>query len=199
MLNFIIMKNKIIQILCIIFTLNIYSQVTVVLPLSSYDYPNGAYLQDTNNELLPYVGTWEGISNNKKYIFEFQKFTQLLSSTPDGVTYNYRDEIKVKFKVIDLVTNTVLYNGLSATSPADFPIYGVSRPHRGLFNFVFTDTDANCQNTLEFYLLNIFQPGKFKYCYFAYDDWWRKDLCNYTDRMAIPHFLPTSEFILTKI
>ena len=111
-------------------SLNIYSQVTSIVPLSTINAPNGAYLKDLDDELLPYVGTWEGMSNNKKYTFVFEKFTQKLFFFSNE-HYFYRDKIKAKLKVIDLATNEVLYNGLSAIDYDDFPIYGVSRPHRG--------------------------------------------------------------------
>ena len=44
---------------CLLLALNANSQVTTIVPLSSYDYPNGAYLKDLNNELTFWEGTWE--------------------------------------------------------------------------------------------------------------------------------------------
>lgn len=192
--------KKIILIFVITFSITCKSQVTVELPLGTYEYPNGAYLKDLNNELLPYVGTWKGVLNNKEYTFVFQKFTQHLSAYPNGGSYNYRDEIKGKLKVVDLTTNITLYDNLSATNYDDFLIYGVSKPYSGMFEFIFTDTDANCNNSLSFTLRNINgQPNQLTYCYFKYDDWWKSwDCPNYSNRMSIPVNLPMEEFVLIK-
>ncbi|OBX23570.1 MULTISPECIES: hypothetical protein [Bizionia] len=40
------------------------SQVTQILLLHSFDYPNGTYLKDLDNELPYFVGTWVGEVNN---------------------------------------------------------------------------------------------------------------------------------------
>ena len=47
--------------------------------IHDYEYPNGAYLQDTNNELDFFVGTWESIQNNKKYTLQFVKYLHILN------------------------------------------------------------------------------------------------------------------------
>ncbi len=186
---------------CILISLKLHSQVTVVLPLSTVDYTNGAYFKDFDNELLPYVGTWEGILNNKKYTFVFQKFTQhLISSAPLSDNYLYQDLLKGKFEVIELSTGAVIYSSLSAINYEDFPILGVVKPYNGRFDFYFQDTEINCENGLEFSLRNIpSQPNQLKYYWFRYNDWYKSDCSMYSDRMDIPIFLPMQELILTKL
>lgn len=183
------------------FAINTYSQVTVILPLSSFDDTNGAYYKDLDNELLTYEGTWEGVLNNKKYTFVFQKFTQQLRSFyPFSDSYAYHDELKGKFKVTDITTNTIIYSSLNAINYDEFPIFGIVKPYHNRFQFIFTDTDENCSNTLEFYLENIQnQTNQLKYSYFNYDGWWNKDCTTYSDRMDIPVNLPMNELILTKL
>lgn len=172
---------------------------TPILPLSTYEnIPNGAYLKDINNVLTPYIGTWEGILNNKKYTFVFTKFAQRYNS----FSSYYQDELMGNFKVTDLSTGTVLYDNTAATNYDDFRIYG-THPNvaRGMCSFYFTDTVANCENNLKFILRNINgQPNKLTYCYFEYDGWLKESDChNYPNRAAIPVFLPTQELILTKL
>ena len=173
---------------------------TPILPLSTYEnIPSGAYLKDLDNVLLPYVGTWEGTLDNKKYTFVFTKFPQY-----DKFGEYYEDVLKCKFKVTDLVTGTIIYDNLSAINYDDHMILAATS-HRGLLHCFFTDTDANCKNGLEFYIRNINgQPNKMTYCYFRYSESWGGlsiglDCINYSDRMNIPVFLPKQDLILTKI
>ena len=193
------MKNIIKILICVLLNSNLWGQVLETVPLNTDDnYNNGVYFKDINNELDSYIGTYEGVLNNKKYIFVFQKYLQVRSNNSTN-SYRYFDEIKGKFKVIDLNTNTVIYNGLSATNPSDYLIYSITKANGGLFNLYFKDTDANCQNSMQFALRSTTSPNTFKYCYFSYDDWWNDDICSYTDRMAIPVYLPKEDFILTKL
>ena len=183
----------------LLFITNSYSQVTVEVPLGTDEYPNGAYLKDTDGVLNKYTGTWEGVLNNKKYTFVFQFFPQHYSNSPDG-SYEYQDEVKVKFKVVDLIDNSVIYDGLSVSNYDDYLIYCASRPYHGIFKCWFTDTPANCENSLSFTLKNI--PGyinQLRYCYFEYGQWYRPTDCPYLNQSDIPHFLPMEEFILTKL
>jgi len=172
-----------------------------IVPLSTIHVPNGAYVQDTNNTFNKYIGTWEGILNNKKYTFVFTKFPQ--HPVVWSATYSYyEDQLMGNFKVTDLATNTVIYDNTTATSYDNFRIYGTYPSlARGICEFIFTDTDANCQNRLEFTLKNITgQPNQLKYCYFKYNDWWSFNDCpNYSSRSQIPVYLPMQDLILTKL
>ena len=195
------MKNTLKIVSCLFFSISIYSQVTIEVPLSTVTFQNGAYFKDINNELLPYVGTWEGVLNNKKYTFVFQKFTQHLTSYfPYSESYHYDDRLKGKFQVTNNTTGEIIYSSLSASTYDDFPIYGVVKPYHGRFSFVFKDTEANCENGLEFMLKNIpNQPNQLKYFHFEYKDSWNIDCTTYSDRMDIPVNLPMSELIFTKL
>lgn len=177
-----------------------YSQVTVTVPLSTVDYQNGAYLKDLSNELHPYIGVWEGVLNNKKYTFVFQIFEQHLTSyAPASESYHYEDVIMGKFKVTDLVSNSIIYSSLNAINYEDFPIHS-GLPYYGLMKFIFKDTSSNCENSVQFYLRTIpNNPNVFSYCNFGYNDWWRDEDCPYTNRTDIPVHLPTATLILTKL
>ncbi|CAF3337583.1 unnamed protein product [Rotaria socialis] len=174
---------------------------TPILPLGTYeDIPNGAYLKDLDNILLPYVGTWEGVLNNKKYTFVLTKFTQHYSN------YNlyFEDELRGNFKVTDLATNTVIYDNTATTTYDNQRIfYTYPDVPRGLIQLFFRDTIANCSNSFSFYLRNINgHPDQLTYCYFKYGSWGNgvyRDCPNYTDRSQIPVYLPQQDFVLTKL
>lgn len=183
----------------LIFTaLSCKSQVTTIVPLSSYEYPNGAYIKDIDNELDYYIGKWEGILNNKKYIFEFVKFTQhqrgLISEY-----YHYADEILGKLKVIDLQTNQVIYNNLDSVNYEDYLILGLAKK-RGMFNFLYYDKPENCELRAEFVLRRINgQPNQLTYCYFSLIGYGGlTDCTNYQNINDIPMFLPKADLVLTK-
>ena len=173
-----------------------------IMPLSTLNPPYNSYLKDLDNTFLPYLGTWEGILNNKKYTFIFTKFAQHQSAAYSTEYMFYQDELKAKFKVTDLATGNVIYDNTSAINYDDYMIQGTDpSTARGICVFFFTDTDANCRNKMEFTLMNIRgQPNQLKYCYFEYTDSWSGFECtNYPNRMDIPVFLPKEELILTKI
>lgn len=194
--------KKILKIIgCLLLAINSYSQEGVEMPLGTtyLNDENGTYFKDINGDLNPYVGTWEGTVNNKKYTFVIQKFPKHAISFTTGY-YKYYDMLKIKFKVTDLATNVILYSTLDAVNFDDFPIYGLSKPFHGSFQFIFNDTDANCQNSLRFFLDGTpALTNQLKYCKFEYDEWWLFENCpNYSSRDAIPVYLPKTDFILTK-
>jgi hypothetical protein len=194
------MKKYIFTIAVFLISLKSLAQVTQIVPLGTINnFQSGIYYKDIDGELNKYIGTWEGVSDNKKYTFVFQKFEQQKTTWSNGLYY-YNDDLMVKFKVTDLATNTVLYNGLDAVNYEDFLITAINIPFNSLFSFIFTDTEANCYNRLKFTLKNVpNMPNQLKYCYFKYDDFWIDSCANYQDRMSIPVFLPKEVFILTKL
>ena len=102
--------KTIFNILCLLLiSINIQCQV---LPLytPSFERTNGLYLKDLDDVQSFLEGTWIGVINNKEYTFQFVKFPHYLISY-GNVNY-YEDVLKVKFKVVDLITNQLLYNDL---------------------------------------------------------------------------------------
>jgi len=192
------------KIILILFCISVQiSSCQTIKPLDTYDYQDGDYMKDLNNVLLPYVGTWEGVLNNKKYTFVFTKFTQHLTAY-SSVFFHYSDDLMANFKVTDLATNTVIYDNTATTSYNNQRIF-CANPDvpRGMLHLFFTDTDANCQNKLSFVLRNITgYPDQLTYCYFKYGSWGNgvyRDCPNYTDRSQIPVYLPQQDFVLTKL
>ena len=177
-----------------------FSSCQTIVPRGTIHVPSGAYVKDINNSFTPYIGTWEGTVNNKKYTFKFTKFEKYLKTNSDGYAF-YKDYMLGNFKVTDLSTGLILYDNLSATEYENFRMSGNPIPTRGICFFSFLDTEANCSNGLEFMLRKIKgQPNQLTYCDFQVDDFWKFwDCPAYPDRTNIPIFLPRQDFILTKI
>ena len=178
----------------LLFTINVNCQVTTVIPLDQYDYPNGAYKKDLNNELPFYVDTWEGVLNNKKYTFEFVKFTEHLTQY-DSEYFHYEDELMGKFKVVDLATGITLYDNLAATAYEDYNIFLTTLRLGGSFSYI----DAqNCYNTADFQLYKVpGNPNQLNYKWFRLIEYDYFD-CPYQNQADIPMFLPTGDLILTR-
>jgi hypothetical protein len=191
--------KKIIYILVIMGSINLYSQPGVIVPKGTlfFEVANGTYIKDTNNEYLPYVGTWKGILEGKEYTFFFHIFERHLISFPNG-DYYYDDRLKVKYEVKDITTGNVLFTTMSAINYDDYLILGLSSPSNGSFDFLFTD-DANCYNSMSFVLENI--PGvsnQLHYGGFRYEDFYIKEGCPYSNRINIPVPIPKKGLIFTK-
>ncbi|WP_294224872.1 DUF6705 family protein [uncultured Chryseobacterium sp.] len=65
---------------------------------TDYDaIPNYSYLKDTNNELLPFIGTWKAIFDNKEIIIKIDKVDHHLV---DYVTNKfYRDLLFMRYNI----------------------------------------------------------------------------------------------------
>lgn len=189
------MKNTFKIIFILLFSLKANCQITTILPLNSVDVPIGAYLKDLNNELPFWEGTWEGIANNKKYIFEFVIFRQHLITFPNN---HYEDEIKGKLKVIDLNTNQILYNNLDISNYESYIIHGLSL-RGGVFHFWFQDTINNCYNEASFSLVkDSVSSNQIMYKNFELGEYGSYLNCNYQNQSDIPMFLPRVDLVLTK-
>jgi len=186
---------KIIFKLLIISLLSLNATCQTIVPIESYDYPNGAYLKDIDNKFPFWLDTWEGTVNGYKYIFTFSMFPQHLTTYPSG-SYKYEDEVVGKLKVINLLTNETVYDESGITDYDDFKISGLLV--KGIdFYFFFQDDEAHCYQTAEFQLVkDTFNPNKIYYKGFrgtGYDYW----DCPYTN-YNIPLFLPTTDFELIR-
>ncbi len=183
--------------LFLVFTINCNCQVTSIVPFESLksENPDGAYMKDLNDELPFYVDTWVGVLNNKRYTFEFVKFTQHLHQSEPGGAYYYIDDLMGKFKVEDLTTGSILYNDLSVPNYNDYKIFLTTL--RIGANFAYIDFE-NCSNSADFYLLKVAgNPNQLRYKHFRPTDYINID-CPYANQGDIPMFLPTGDLILTR-
>jgi len=69
--------------------------------------PTNAYIQDLNNELIPYEGTWKGSWDNKTFFVTFKRIKKLLDHRENNPYY--KDVIIGKFKVLDS-SGSILYD-----------------------------------------------------------------------------------------
>lgn len=189
------MKN-ILKTICLLFlTINLSCKAQIV-PLDNVDTPNGAYEKDLDNILPFWEGTWKGTVNNKEYTFQFVKFAYHLRSNLDG-SYDYRDMLMGKFKVVNTNTNVVLYDNLNASNYDDYNITFIGNLLNN-YDFYFLDSEANCYNNASFTLVkndnnnNIIEYKDFNYKQIMYLD------CPYQNREDIPMFLPKVDLVLTR-
>lgn len=192
--------KTILKICVFMLSFSFYAQVTSIAPMGDlfFEHSNGVYLKDLNHELDFIEGTWEAISNNKRYIFEFTVFTQYLDIYPNG-EYFYQDKLRAKFKVIDLSNNQVLYDNLNATNYEDHKILKLTIWDEVEFEFAYIDTEDNCYNTVYFNIIkNPSNLNQITYKKFKMGDYGGLTPCNYNTQEDIPMFLPTQELILTK-
>lgn len=181
----------------LLFTLNCNCQT---LPLNSLDEPNnGGYLKDIDNVLPFWVGTWKGTVDNKEYTFQFTIFSHHLKSF-SSERYYYIDELMGKFKVVDLTTNTVLYDDLSVSNFEDYKISLSGYGNNIGYVFLFVDDSTHCDNMIKFTLLkNSTNPNQIKYLNFEYTRLLSPEDCIYPQQSDIPMFLPKVNLILTRL
>jgi hypothetical protein len=96
-----------------IFTLialqSVFFSCAQTYPLNTYsDVPNDAYIKDINNELVPYVGTWNGTWNNKTLSVQFKRIKKYQNY--DNNNPYYQDVLIGKFKVSDSSGNILFDN-----------------------------------------------------------------------------------------
>jgi hypothetical protein len=58
---------------------------------------NNTYLKDTNNELLPFVGTWKAMFDNKEITIKVDKVNQHLVKS--GTKIFYRDVLFIRYSI----------------------------------------------------------------------------------------------------
>lgn len=190
--------KKIYRILTVLLiSLNVNCQVTQIVPLRtlSYDMPNGAYAKDLDNVFPFWLDTWEGVVNNRKYTFTFIKFTQQLSTYPNG-NYRYEDEIVCKLKVTDNINNQIIHDETSYANYADFILKG-NVIIGNEFYFGLYDKENHCYNSVDFILVkDTNNPNQILYKDFSYDEYY--ECPTYQNQEDIPMFLPKVDLVLTR-
>ena len=80
-----------------------------IYPLNTNtDVPTDAYINDLNNELLPYEGIWQGTWNNKTFSVQFKRIKKYLDHKENNPYY--KDVLAGKFKVLDSSGNILFDN-----------------------------------------------------------------------------------------
>ena len=91
-----------------------------------YNFPN----KDTEcimeipirTEIIKLKEGKEDAIDNKEYTFQFVSFQHELVSYPSSGNYHYEDQLKCKFKVIDLSNNQILYNDLMTSNVENYKV-----------------------------------------------------------------------------
>lgn len=88
---------------------SVFLSCAQIYSLNTYsDVPNDAYIKDINNELVPYVGTWNGTWNNKTLSVQFKRIKKYLDHRENNPYY--KDVLIGKFKVLNSSGNILFDN-----------------------------------------------------------------------------------------
>lgn len=114
------MKKKYVKSILTFFILSFVScKAQQTYPLNTYpdDVPAGSYLKDLNNELNPYVGSWNASFNGKTINIIISKNEHHLFKR-DLTTIFYQDALIVKF-IVKNSSGLVLQNNSNTQSEVD--------------------------------------------------------------------------------
>jgi hypothetical protein len=193
-----IMKKNISLLIIILLSINLSAQEGVIVPLTTphIDIQSGTYKKDLNSELNPYIGTWVGIWNNKKFTLKLEKYTKKTISYPDG-DYFYKDLLVGKYKVTNLSSGEILQNNINNHDNEAAKITSAALPKNNRFKFTYMD-DEQCFNVGNITLVG--NPGTNQLVYwYEFDSWWDKENCQYASKSEIPIPIPTVSVTLTKL
>ena len=190
--------KKIIYIFTLLQSVIGFSQI---LPLnqSPFERPNGCYIKDLNNDLQPYVGTWETTWDNKKFSITIEKVTQHLYTRPNGDSY-YKDFLIGKYLVTNLSNNVVIESTLNISNVNDVTLYSVTSGANSKIIFLYKES-APCYNRAEITLeRNSSNSNVLEYSFNQFhSDWLKSPQCTYSKQVDIPVAIPKITMILTKV
>ncbi len=124
-----------------LFLLAISCKAQQTYPLNT-DYeavPNYSYLKDINNELLPFVGTWKAIFDNKEITIKVDKIDHYYSKL--GTNIYYKDVLFIRYSIKN-------GQGTIIKSTMDLPIAqsGIKSigtfPNQNLVSFIYQGGDC---------------------------------------------------------
>ena len=104
------MREYIILSSMLIFSIFVYGQEGTEIPLSynpTEEILSGTYIKDIDNFFAPYLGTWEGILNDKKFTLRFEAKIKELNISENGYYY-YEDRLIGKYKIENLANNEII-------------------------------------------------------------------------------------------
>ena len=157
-----------------------------ILPLETKGWPvSGTYYKDLNNELGPYVGTWEGVYDNKTFIITFFKIVD-----HDNFDNYYKDRIIGKYKMLS--NNNELYStyNLPDSKTKVISLGFVEATNNAKLRLMFNDLCIEGEIHISF--LNP-QKTEMKWKYFTY-----QTMITDSTGCAPYNEMPRGEFILTK-
>ena len=142
------MKNIIITFAILLFSYSCKAQdligsVNSILPLEeSYKYVNGGmpryitYIKDVNNTLDKFIGTWQGVHNNREFVFKIEEVTTTFFDLKE-------DQLIIRYEIKE--NNTVLENTMNIADIDNFlVIKGHYLSEQGSYALTYVGREGNC-------------------------------------------------------
>lgn len=194
------MKKTILFILIFInnsFSQNQVNELEYPLGTLSYEAPNGAQFKDIFNEYDKYIGTWEGVLNNKKFTLVIEKRVHQLMTFYDDV--NFKDVLVAKYQWVDLSTQSLLYSTMTVVNFEDYKITSTGKPINNELYFFFSDEYCGNSIDIDTYLSNNDTTMKFFGYYGTATEGFDPTNCPYTRKIDIPVPFPMNGITLHKL
>ncbi|WP_336963874.1 DUF6705 family protein [Chryseobacterium contaminans] len=135
-----ITKTKIVIVFILILSLVACKAQTLPLNTSLVDIPNNAYIKDTNNELIPYVGTYKANFNGNEIILYISKEDNKLEKR--STKQFYRDALVIKYLVKNS-SGTILQDTQN-NNVYNIELYSIStRPDQNMVHFFYSGTNCS--------------------------------------------------------
>jgi len=135
------MKTIYLKVLIIYLMVNTLSSSAQNLPLNTpfANIPNGAYIKDRNNELMPFTGTYKATFNGKEITLFITKQENKLEQSAKK-SY-YIDALNVKY-IIKNSLGIILQDTQNNVSDIEFYSFKM-RPAKNALQFIYTGTNCN--------------------------------------------------------
>ena len=192
--------KKIFIILTVFITISCKAQI-VDINTPSFEMQQGSYRKDINNELAPFLGTWEATWNNKKITLYLTKITHHYQIHP-RLVYYYEDLVVGTYKVVDLTTGAILEDTTNITTIENIPIISSALARtKNMLCTLYMKRGVNagdCAILSNVYLYrDLNNPNILTYKYFI--DSYESKNCPYNNVDDIPVNIPKQQVTLHKI
>lgn len=164
-----------------------------------FEAPSGAYIKDIDNAFIPYIGTWQGIWDNKIFIIKIEKIAHRLRSFPSG-HYYYEDRLIAKYEIKNASNDAIIESNMDILIEEEAKISNIGTGKDNQMYFLYSDQNL-CSNSGEILLQrNLSNLNQLSYFYF-HDEFWLEENCPYErqEDIPIPIPIPTINLLLTKV
>ncbi len=166
-----------------------YAQEGIEVPFNTViGIPSGTYVKDIDNKLLPYVGTWEGEWDGKKFTLVIEKRFKEINMSESGYYY-YEDRLVGKYKITTLSNNVVIANNLNEQNYNLMKIRNSGSGKNNALWMLYLDKDL-CSVTASFVLRGNPATNQLEYRGFLQDEYWNSQGCQFAGLEDIYNLIP---------